>query len=59
MQDEMMDLIDVSNEVQENLGRSYNMQDDINEEELMGELDALEASMKFKSNPVPSYLQQD
>jgi hypothetical protein len=34
--DEMMDLTDVSNEIQENLGRSYNLQDDINEEELMG-----------------------
>lgn len=33
MQDEMMDL---STEIQESLGRSYNVADDIDEEELMG-----------------------
>lgn len=36
MQDEMMDLMDVSTEIQESLGRSYNVPDDIDEEELMG-----------------------
>ena len=36
MQDEMMDLIDVSNEIQETLGRSYNMPNNIDEEELVG-----------------------
>lgn len=36
LQDEMMDLMDVSNEIQETLGRSYNVPDDIDEEELMG-----------------------
>ncbi|VAH12039.1 unnamed protein product [Triticum turgidum subsp. durum] len=59
MQDEMMDLMDVSNEIQETLCRSYNVPDDIDEEELMGELDALEADMDFESNSVPSYLQPD
>ncbi|XP_044379453.1 vacuolar protein sorting-associated protein 60.1-like [Triticum aestivum] len=59
MQDEMMDLMDVSNEIQETLGRSYNVPDDIDEEELMGELDAFEADMDFESNSVPSYLQPD
>lgn len=59
LQDEMMDLMDVSNEIQETLGRSYNVPDDIDEEELMGELDALEADMDFESNSVPSYLQPD
>ncbi|CAN6345566.1 unnamed protein product, partial [Urochloa humidicola] len=59
MQDEMMDLMDVSNEIQESLGRSYNVPDDIDEEELMGELDALEADMDFESESVPSYLQPD
>lgn len=33
MQDKMMDL---STEIQESLGRSYNVADDIDEEELMG-----------------------
>ncbi|CAN1258482.1 Vacuolar protein sorting-associated protein 60.2 [Linum perenne] len=36
LQDEMMDLMDVSNEIQETLGRSYNVPDDIDEDELMG-----------------------
>ncbi|KAJ8756234.1 hypothetical protein K2173_025046 [Erythroxylum novogranatense] len=61
LQDEMMDLMDVSNEVQETLGRSYNVPDDIDEDELMGELDALEADMGFETEAdgVPSYLQPD
>uniref|UniRef100_A0A2P2JZX4 Charged multivesicular body protein n=1 Tax=Rhizophora mucronata TaxID=61149 RepID=A0A2P2JZX4_RHIMU len=61
LQDEMMDLMDVSHEIQETLGRSYNVPDDIDEEELMGELDALEADMglETESDGVPSYLQPD
>jgi charged multivesicular body protein 5 len=41
MQDEMTDLMDVSNEIQESLGRSYNIPDDVDEEELMGGMDAV------------------
>ncbi|KAH6762630.1 SNF7 family protein [Perilla frutescens var. hirtella] len=61
LQDEMMDLMDVSNEIQESLGRSYNVPDDIDEDDLMGELDALEADMGFETegDGVPSYLQPD
>ncbi|KDP30308.1 hypothetical protein JCGZ_18215 [Jatropha curcas] len=61
LQDEMMDLMDMSNEIQETLGRSYNVPDDIDEEELMGELDALEADMgmETEADGVPSYLQPD
>ncbi|KAL6125493.1 hypothetical protein ACLB2K_073550 [Fragaria x ananassa] len=61
LQDEMMDLMDVSNEIQETLGRSYSVPDDIDEEELMDELDALEADMgmEIKSDGVPSYLEPD
>ncbi|XP_057978899.1 vacuolar protein sorting-associated protein 60.1 [Malania oleifera] len=61
LQDEMMDLMDVSNEIQETLGRSYSVPDDIDEEELMGELDALEADMgmETEADGVPSYLQPD
>lgn len=59
LQDEMMDLMDVSNEIQETLGRSYNVPDDIDEDDLMGELDALEADMGTESDGVPSYLQPD
>ncbi|KAK4746881.1 hypothetical protein SAY87_025918 [Trapa incisa] len=60
LQDEMMDLVDTSNEIQETLGRSYNVPDDIDEEELMGELDALEADMGMETEAgVPSYLQPE
>ncbi|MQL87224.1 hypothetical protein Taro_019763 [Colocasia esculenta] len=59
MQDDMMDLMDISTEIQESLGRSYNVPDDIDEEELLGELDALEADMENEADAVPSYLQPD
>lgn len=61
LQDGMMDMMDISNEIQDSLGRSYNVPDDIDEEELMGELDALEADMgiEAESDSVPSYLQPD
>ncbi|MFS8022486.1 putative Snf7 family protein [Helianthus anomalus] len=45
LQDEMMDMMDIDNEIQESLGRSYGVPDDIDEDELLGELDALEADM--------------
>lgn len=32
----MLDLMDVSSEIQESLGRSYNLPDDIDEDELLG-----------------------
>ncbi|KAI3706059.1 hypothetical protein L1987_76312 [Smallanthus sonchifolius] len=61
LQDDMMDLMEVSNEIQESLGRTYNVPDDIDEEDLMGELDALEADMGLETEGegVPSYLQPD
>lgn len=61
LQDEMMDMMDISNEIQESLGRSYSVPDDIDEDELLGELDALEADMgeETESEGVPSYLQPD
>ncbi|XP_071732068.1 vacuolar protein sorting-associated protein 60.2-like isoform X1 [Rutidosis leptorrhynchoides] len=61
LQDDMIDLMDVSNEIQESLGRNYSVPDDIDEEDLMGELDALEADMGLETEGegVPSYLQPD
>ncbi|XP_075485179.1 vacuolar protein sorting-associated protein 60.1-like [Primulina tabacum] len=61
LQDEMLDLMDVSNDLQESLGRSYNVPDDVDEDELLYELDALEADMSFEteSDGVPAYLQPD
>lgn len=61
LQDEMMDLVDYSSEIQESLGRSYSVPDDIDEEELMGELSALEEDMGSEavSDGVPTYLQEE
>ncbi|KFK38454.1 hypothetical protein AALP_AA3G115500 [Arabis alpina] len=61
MQDEMMDLMDVSSEIQETLGRSYNIPDGLDEDDLMGELDALEYDMgnETEVDGMPSYLQPD
>ena len=36
LQDDMMDLMDESSEIQETLGRSYNVPDDIDEDDLLG-----------------------
>jgi charged multivesicular body protein 5 len=47
MQDEMTDLMDVSNEIQETLGRSYNIPDDVDEEELMGGMEAAISSWQY------------
>ncbi|KAG9145364.1 hypothetical protein Leryth_008283 [Lithospermum erythrorhizon] len=61
LQDEMTDVMDVSSEIQDSLGRGYNVPDDVDEEELTGELDALEAdmSLEIEGEGVPSYLQPD
>lgn len=61
LQDEMIDLMEFSTEIQESLGQSYNVPDDIDEDELLGELDALEADMgtEIESSGVPAYLQPD
>ncbi|CAK9222553.1 unnamed protein product [Sphagnum troendelagicum] len=60
MQDEMMDLVDYSSKIQETLGCSYNVPDDLDEEELMGELESLEADMGLETGTdVPRYLLPD
>ena len=45
MQNVMMNLMNISSEIQDSLERSYSMPYDIDEDELMGEIDALEADM--------------
>jgi charged multivesicular body protein 5 len=50
MQDEMTDLMDVSNEIQETLGRSYNIPDDVDEEELMGGMDTIVSSWQYDNS---------
>lgn len=62
MQDEMADLMDMSSEIQDALGRSYNVPDEIDDEELMGELEGLEADLAAEAeagDAVPSYLQDE
>ena len=52
---------DMHNDIQDVLGQNYGVPDDIDEDDLMGELDALEADMTFEteheSAGVPAYLQ--
>ena len=55
----MEDLIDQANEIQESLGRSYGVPDEINESDLQAELDALadEGYAEDESEgALPSYL---
>ncbi|TID29505.1 hypothetical protein CANINC_001900 [Pichia inconspicua] len=59
MQDEMLDLIDQSNDLQAALGRSYDVPDDISESELDAELEALGDELEletFEGDELPSYL---
>eukprot|EP01026_Neomeris_dumetosa_P048684 TRINITY_DN42200_c0_g1_i6.p2 TRINITY_DN42200_c0_g1~~TRINITY_DN42200_c0_g1_i6.p2 ORF type:complete len:220 (-),score=57.39 TRINITY_DN42200_c0_g1_i6:285-944(-) len=63
LNDEMADLMDINQDIQEALARSYDVPDDIDENELMGELDALDAELALEAetggaNEVPSYLQE-
>ena len=63
LSDEMADLMGMSNEIQDALGQNYSIPDDINEDELMGELDSLEFEMAAEKeaapNATPSYLLDD
>lgn len=60
MQDQMADLMEINNEIQESLARQYAVPDDLDEENLMEELDALENDLaaEAESGEVPSYLQE-
>lgn len=58
---DMEDLIEQANEVQESLGRSYGVPDEIDEDELQAELEALGDDLTELENPdlndgIPSYL---
>ncbi|KAI8799220.1 Snf7 family [Cladochytrium replicatum] len=56
MQDEMEDLLEQANEVQEAIGRTYGLPDDVDEEDLAAELDALGDEL-LEEEETPSYLQ--
>ncbi|KAJ2450694.1 Vacuolar protein-sorting-associated protein 60 [Coemansia sp. RSA 2336] len=55
IQDEMSDLMEQANEVQELMGRSYDLPEDLDEEDLEAELDALGDDLNFEEE-MPSYL---
>ena len=58
----MADLMDVGNEIQESLARSYDIPDDVEEDELDAELEALgmEVEMEHEmGGAVPGFLQDE
>jgi len=64
LQDEMADMQDLSNEINETLGQCYGVPDEIDEDELMGELALLEDELaneaeEIGEGEVPSYLQDE
>ncbi|EGS22445.1 uncharacterized protein CTHT_0019800 [Thermochaetoides thermophila DSM 1495] len=68
LQDEMADLLDVGNEIQESLARSYAIPEDVDEAELDAELEALGQEMEYErelglsagpEGSLPSFLQDE
>lgn len=62
MQDDMADLMDRQNEINDALGRTYDVPDEVDESDLLEELDGLETDLARESDSnaavgVPSYLQ--
>ncbi|KAK6438628.1 Vacuolar protein-sorting-associated protein 60 [Oleoguttula sp. CCFEE 5521] len=62
MQDEMADLMDIGNDIQESISRSYEVPEDVDEAELDAELEALGEEVDFGAEGIgegemPSYLQ--
>jgi len=65
MQDEMQDLLEAGNEIQESLGRAYDVLKDVDEAELDAELKALgqeaefEAVSELRVKELPSFMQDE
>jgi charged multivesicular body protein 5 len=63
MQDEMADLMEVGNDIQESISRSYDIPEDVDEDELDAELEALGEEVAFDgigdSNEVPAFMQDE
>jgi hypothetical protein len=60
LQDELADMADLTNEINEAMGQSYAIPDDVDEADLMAELDALEGDLALEDAvgaSGPSYLQ--
>ncbi|CAI2166274.1 14563_t:CDS:2 [Funneliformis geosporum] len=58
IQDDMEDLFEQANDIQESLGRTYGVPEEIDDEELEAELDALGEELNFEEEEEPSYLQE-
>jgi len=54
----MEDLLEQANDIQETLGRTYGVPEDIDEDDLEAELDALGDELNFEEEEEPSYLQE-
>ncbi|OAQ70867.1 Snf7 protein [Pochonia chlamydosporia 170] len=62
LQDEMADLMDVGNEIQDSLARSYDIPDEVDEAELDAELEALGMEQELEmemGGAVPGFLQDE
>ncbi|KAK4243995.1 Snf7 family [Corynascus novoguineensis] len=67
LQDEMADLLDVGNEIQESLARSYDIPEDVDEAELDAELEALGQEVELEremagagmEGSLPSFMQDE
>ncbi|KAF8425910.1 Snf7 family [Tirmania nivea] len=68
LQDEMADLMDLGNEIQESISRSYDVPDDVDEAELDAELEALGEEMELNADweveaggadTLPAFLQEE
>jgi charged multivesicular body protein 5 len=63
LQDEMADLMDMGNDIQDAISRSYDVPEDVDESELDAELEALGDEVDFEgigeSSSMPSYMLDD
>ena len=64
LQDEMADFLDVGNEIQETLARSYDVPEEVDEADLDAELEALGAEMDYEretagAEGLPSFMQDE
>ncbi|KAM3503376.1 hypothetical protein MY10362_004237 [Beauveria mimosiformis] len=62
MQDDMADLLDMGNEIQDSLARSYDIPDEVDESELDAELEALGMEQELEqemAGGVPGFLQDE
>jgi charged multivesicular body protein 5 len=63
LQDEMADLMEMGNDIQESISRSYDVPEEVDEAELDAELEALGEEVEFEgigeSSGMPSYMLDD